>query len=29
LGPTDEIEINSRIFSFPTVYLDKWTQECI
>jgi len=29
LGPTDKIEINSRIFSFPTVYLDKWTQECI
>jgi len=29
LGPTDEIEINSRIFSFPTVYLDKWTKECI
>ena len=29
LGPTDQIEINSRIFSFPTVYLDKWTQECI
>jgi len=29
LGPTDDIEINSRIFSFPTVYLDKWTQECI
>ena len=29
LGPTDDIEINSRVFSFPTVYLDKWTQECI
>ena len=29
LGSTDEIEINSRIFSFPTVYLDKWTKECI
>ncbi len=29
LGPTDDIEINSRIFSFPTVYLDRWTQECI
>ena len=29
LGPTEDIEINSRIFSFPTVYLDKWTQECI
>ncbi len=29
LGPSDEIEINSRIFSFPTVYLDKWTKECI
>ena len=26
LGPTDDIEINSRIFSFPTVYLDKWTK---
>jgi 3-methylcrotonyl-CoA carboxylase alpha subunit len=29
LGPSDDIEINSRIFSFPTVYLDKWTKECI
>ena len=29
LGSSDEIEINSRIFSFPTVYLDKWTRECI
>ena len=29
LGPTEDIEIDSRIFSFPTVYLDKWTQECI
>ena len=29
LGPTDEIEINSRVFSFPTVYLDKWTKECV
>ena len=29
LGPSEEIEINSRIFSFPTVYLDKWTKECI
>ena len=29
LGPADDIEINSRIFSFPTVYLDKWTKECI
>ena len=29
LGPSDEIEINSRVFSFPTVYLDKWTKECI
>ena len=29
LGPTDDIEIDSRIFSFPTVYLDKWTKECV
>jgi len=29
LGPTDEIEINSRVFSFPSVYLDKWTRECV
>ena len=29
LGPTEDIEINSRVFSFPTVYLDKWTKECI
>jgi len=29
LGPSDDIEINSRIFSFPTVYLDKWTKECV
>ena len=29
LGSSDNIEINSRVFSFPTVYLDKWTEECI
>ena len=29
LGPSDDIEINSRVFSFPTVYLDKWTKECV
>lgn len=29
LGSSENIEINSRIFSFPTVYLDKWTEECI
>jgi len=29
LGSSDDIEINSRIFSFPTVYLDKWTKECV
>ncbi len=29
LGPSDDIEINSRIFSFPTAYLDKWTKECV
>ena len=29
LGASDNIVINSRVFSFPTVYLDKWTEECI
>ena len=29
LGTSDNIEINSRVFSFPTIYLDKWTEECI
>ena len=28
-GKSDNIEISSRVFSFPTVYLDKWTEECI
>ena len=29
LGSSEDIEINSRVFSFPTVYLDKWTKECV
>jgi len=29
LGPSDDIELDSRLFYFPTVYLDPWTKECI
>ena len=29
LGPSDDIELKSRLFYFPTVYLDPWTKECV
>lgn len=29
LGPSDNIELDSRLFIFPTVYLDPWTKECV
>ena len=29
LGPSDDIELDSRLFYFPTVYLDPWTRKCI
>jgi len=29
LGPSDDIELESRLFCFPTVYLDPWTKECV
>lgn len=29
LGPSDNIELPSRLFYFPTVYLDPWTRECV
>jgi urea carboxylase len=29
LGPSDNIELESRLFYFPTVYLDPWTRECV
>ncbi len=29
LGSSDDIELDSRLFYFPTVYLDPWTKECI
>ncbi|MFH2133153.1 MAG: allophanate hydrolase subunit 1 [bacterium] len=29
LGPSDDIELNSRLFYFPTVYLDPWTKACV
>ena len=29
LGSTDEIELNRRLFTFETLYLDPWTKECI
>lgn len=29
LPPADNIEMPSRLFSFPTVYLDPWTKECV
>lgn len=29
LGPSDDIELDSRLFYFPTMYLDPWTKEAI
>lgn len=29
LGPSDDIELDSRVFYLPAVYLDPWTGECI
>ncbi len=29
LGPTADIELDSRLFYFETMYLDPWTKECI
>ncbi|WP_432470517.1 5-oxoprolinase subunit B family protein [Amphritea sp. HPY] len=29
LGPSEDIELDSRVFYFPTVYLDPWSDECI
>lgn len=29
LGPSEEIELDSRLFYFPTVYLDPWTKEAV
>lgn len=29
LGPSDNIELESRLFYFPTVYLDPWTRDCV
>ena len=29
LGSSDEIEIDSRLFTFETLYLAPWTKECI
>ena len=29
LGPSEAIELDSRLFYFPTMYLDPWTKECI
>lgn len=29
LGPSEDIELDSRLFYFPTVYLDPWTRECV
>ncbi len=29
LGSSDNLELNSRVFYFPTVYLDPWSNECI
>ncbi len=28
-GPSDDIEMDSRLFYFPTLYLDPWSRECI
>ena len=29
LGPTDNLELDSRIFYFPAVYRDPWTKACV
>jgi KipI family sensor histidine kinase inhibitor len=29
LGSSEDIELDSRLFYFPTVYLDPWTKECV
>ncbi len=29
LGPSEDIELDSRLFYFETMYLDPWTKECI
>jgi KipI family sensor histidine kinase inhibitor len=29
LGPSDDIELDSRLFYFPTTYLDPWTKACV
>lgn len=29
LGPSDDLELDSRLFYFPTVYLDHWTKEAV
>lgn len=29
LGPSDDIELESRLFTFPTAYLDPWTRDCV
>lgn len=29
LGPSEAIELESRLFYLPTMYLDPWTRECV
>jgi urea carboxylase len=29
LGPSEDIELDSRLFCFPTMYLDPWTREAV
>ena len=29
LGPSEDIEMDSRLFYFQTLYLDPWSRECI
>jgi urea carboxylase len=29
LGPSEAIELESRLFYIPTMYLDPWTRECV
>lgn len=29
LGPSEDIELDSRLFYFETMYLDPWTKDCI
>ena len=29
VGPSDDLMLDSRLFYLPTMYLDRWTRECV